>query len=115
MTEDGRLDLEDLKRMKTTMISNTMAAEVLRMDQGKLADYARDGQLPWKVLAPKQKGSHVYHNREDFIRHWTGEEPEAPQRTTDDLLMELIEVVRVQNTMIMELVANTKTASCCNS
>lgn len=110
MTEDGKLDLEDLKLMSSTIIPNAMAAEALRMDPGRLAEYARKGQLGWKVLAPED-GSRVYHNREDFIRFWSGE-PEKPQeRTAEDLLTEIIELIRVQNTMLMEINAYIKSAS----
>lgn len=96
MTEDGKLDLEELKMMSSAMISNTMAAEVLRMDPGRLAEYARTGQLGWKVLAPED-GSRVYHNRKDFIRYWTGEPNNEQQERTvvqaiDDLREELHEI-----------------------
>ena len=95
MTEDGKLDLEDLKAMSSTIIPNAMAAEALRMDPGRLAEYARKGQLGWKVLAPED-GSRVYHNREDFIRYWSGEPEKPPERTVvqamDDLREELHEL-----------------------
>ena len=122
MTEDGKLDLEDLKMMSSAMISNTMAAEVLRMDPGRLAEYARTGQLGWKVLAPED-GSRVYHNRKDFIRFWTGEpNNEQPERTVvqaiDDLREELHEIrliLRAQLSigpalLLGELKAKEKTA-----
>ena len=94
MTEDGKLDLGDLKAMSCPTISNTMAAEVLRMDPGKLAFYARTGQLGWKVLAP-ENGSRVIHNREDFIRYWTGEqkEPDPPEITDSDRLDSIIQLL----------------------
>ena len=96
MTKDGKLDLEDLKMMSSAKISNTMAAEVLRMDPGRLAEYARTGQLGWEVLAPED-GSRVYHNREDFIRFWTGEPNNEQQERTvvqaiDDLREELHDI-----------------------
>lgn len=110
MTEDGKLDLEDLKLMSSAIIPNAMAAEALRMDPGRLAEYARKGQLGWKVLAPED-GSRVYHNREDFIRFWSGEPEKPPERTAEDLLTEIIELIRVQNTMLMEIHAYVRSAS----
>jgi hypothetical protein len=101
VTEDGKLDLEDLKAMTSVTISNTMAAEVLRMDPGRLSDYAKAGQLKWAVLVPDEnapKGARVYHNREAFIRYWSGEsnEPDQTARTViqaiDDLREELHEL-----------------------
>ena len=109
MTEDGKLDLEDLKAMSSPTIPNTMAAEALRMDPGRLAEYARKGQLGWKVLAPED-GSRVYHNREDFIRFWSSEPEKPPERTAEDLLTEIIELIRVQNTMLIEINAYVKSA-----
>ena len=99
-----RLTMDDLKRMQTVRISNAAAAEVLRMDPGRLAEYARTGQLKWNA---QEIEGRVYHSREDFIRYWTGE-PEKPKRTAEDLLEELIEVTRVQNTMLMEITAYIK-------
>ena len=105
MTDDNRLDLNDLKRMSAAKISNAMAAEVLRMDPGRLAQYAREGKLGWNT---ETIGTRVMHSREDFIRFWSGE-PEKPQeRSAEDLLMELIELIRVQNTMLMEIGAVIK-------
>jgi len=110
VTEDGKLDLEDLKLMSSTIIPNAMAAEALRMDPGRLAEYARKGQLGWKVLAPED-GSRVYHNREDFIQFWSGKPEKPPERTAEDLLTEIIELIRVQNTMLMEINSYVKSAS----
>lgn len=113
MTKDGKLDIEDLKLMSVPTIPNVMAAEVLRMDPGRLAQYARDGELNWEVMAPKDS-SRVYHNRESFIRFWTGEpakEPDPPEKTDSDRLDELIELIRVQNTMLMEINAFIRKAA----
>ena len=70
MDENGRMTLEDLKGMNSPTITNKLAAEVLRMDPGRLAEYARRGRLEWNTTIV---GSRVYHSREDFIRHWSGE------------------------------------------
>ena len=123
---NGKLDLEDLKAMTSVTISNTMAAEVLRMDPGRLSDYAKDGQLKWKVLTPDDnapKGARVYHNREDFIRYWSeSKEHDPPERTTaqalEDLREELHEIrliLRAQLSigpalLLEELRAKEKTA-----
>ena len=127
MTKDGKLDLEDLKMMSSAKISNTMAAEVLRMDPGRLAKYARTGQLGWEVLAPED-GSRVYHNREDFIRFWTGEPNNEQQERTvvqaiDDLREELHDIGLILLSQLSigplmrleELKQKEKTASCCNN
>ena len=108
MTDDGKLDLEDLKVMSSRTISNTMAAEVLKMDPGRLAEYARTGQLGWKVLAPED-GSRVYHNREDFIRFWSGEPEKPPERTAEQILTEMLEEVRAMREEMKKI------RQCCNT
>lgn len=81
-----RLTLEDLKRMNTVQISNATAAKVLKIDAGRLADYARKGELQW---ATQDIDGRVYHSREDFIRYWTGEQ-KRPEQTTEDLLKDVL-------------------------
>jgi len=99
--------LEDLKKMDVATIPNAIAADVLKMDPGRLAQYAREGRLGWKVMAPV-KSTRVYHNREDFIRFWTSAPAKEQARTETDRLDELIELIRVQNTMLMEITAHIK-------
>ena len=115
MRPDGKCELCDLVLMKTAVISNKLAAEVLNMDPGRLAQYAKEGQLHWNVIV---SGDTVKHSREDFIRYWSGEpkeETEAPKRTAEDLLEEVVELIRVQNTMIMEMLANIKESRQCGN
>ena len=109
MMHNGRLEISDLMLMKTATISNQQAAEVLMMNPGRLAEYARNGDLKWRTII---SGNVVKHCREDFIRYWNGEPPlekaEAPERTAEDMLAEVIELIRVQNTMLMEIGAYIK-------
>lgn len=105
---NGRLEISDLMLMKTATISNQQAAEVLMMNPGRLAEYARNGDLKWRTII---SGNVVKHCREDFIRYWNGEptqEPPEPERTAEDMLAEVIELIRVQNTMLMEINAYIK-------
>ena len=101
----GRLEISDLMLMRTATISNQQAAEVLMMNPGRLAEYARRGELNWKVII---SGNTVKHNRLNFIRYWNGEPTEKvgplqEERTAEDMLAEVIELIRVQNTMLMEI------------
>ena len=70
MSENQRMTLEDLKQLNTSIITNRLAAEVMGIDPGRLAEYARQGRLQWNTQII---GTRVYHSREDFIRHWSGE------------------------------------------
>ena len=74
MKPDGtRHTLDDLRAMNTVTISNALAAEVLAMDPGRLAEYARKGMLNWPTVP---SGNRVKHGREEFIRFWGGSKHE---------------------------------------
>ena len=63
------MTLDDLKRMNAAVIPNSWAAEVLRMDPGRLAEYARTGQLKWNTIP---SGNRVKHVRLDLIAFLEG-------------------------------------------
>ena len=100
-----QLTLNHLRTMTGATITNAQAANVLKMDPGRLSAYARAGKLGWSTTI---SGNRVLHSREDFIRFWSGEPKAEPKRPTDDLLEELIELIRVQNRMLMEINAYIK-------
>lgn len=100
-----RLTLDTLRTWPGATITNAQAANVLKTDPGRLSQYARQGKLGWSVTI---SGNRVLHSREDFIRFWSGEPKPEPKRPTDDLLEELIELIRVQNRMLMEINAYMK-------
>ena len=100
-----QLTLDILRTWYGATITNAQAANVLKMNPARLAQYAREGRLGWSTTI---SGNRVLHSREDFIRYWSGEPKPEPKRPTDDLLEELIQLIRVQNGMLMELLANVK-------
>ena len=67
---EGRRTLDDLRAMTDLKISNHLAAEVIGMDPQRLAEYARAHEIGWECVV---SGNRVLHNREDFIRYWSGE------------------------------------------
>ena len=103
-----RLTLDMLKAWSSATITNAQAANVLEMDPGRLAEYARAGKLGWNTTV---SGNRVLHSRQDFIRYWSGDPRAEPKRPTDDLLEELIELIRVQNRMLMEINAYIKNSA----
>ena len=71
MKPDGtRHTLDDLRAMTSVTISNALAAEVLEADPGRMAEYGREGKLPWPTVP---SGNRVKHGREEFIRFWGGD------------------------------------------
>ena len=68
--ERARFSLDDLKLMKADVIPNVWAAEVLRMDPNRLAEYARTGKLKWNTII---SGNRVKHVRRSLIRFLEGE------------------------------------------
>ena len=107
--------VQKMKDSEDLTVSAELVATALKMNPGVLRKRVQDGNYLLSLYDYNRETGRIRFFRKSFLQAIGEMEPEAPQRTTDDLLMELIEVVRVQNTMIMELVANTKTASCCNS
>ena len=61
--------LDGLRKMNTATVSNSLAAEVLGMDPGRLKWYANNGQLPWTTIG---SGNRVKHSREQLIEYWGG-------------------------------------------
>ena len=68
--ERERFSLDDLKLMKADVIPNVLAAEVLRMDPNRLAEYARTGKLKWNTII---SGNRVKHVRRSLIRFLEGD------------------------------------------
>jgi len=65
-----RMDVEDLKKMTCAVVPNTWVAGMLRMDPGRLAEYARTGKLAWNTII---SGNRVKHVRVSLIRFLEGE------------------------------------------
>lgn len=78
------MTLDDVKAMTDDFISASVAASVLRMDTGRLIQYARDGQLPFPVVI---SGNRVKIPREAFLRQYGAyeEEPERADKILDKL------------------------------
>lgn len=114
MTGTQRDAIEIMKMMQSTVVNADLIAQALGMNPGVLRKHVKDGE--YKISAYEVCGNRVRFFRKDFLQK-IGEIPEdPPERTVEDLLMELIEVVRVQNTMLMEICAYVKNpASCGNS
>ena len=98
--------VEALKSMDTMTVGPELIAKALKMSPSVLREHVRRGE--YKISAVEVCGSRIRFFRKDFLQK-IGEIPEDPPEKTDsDRLDELIELLRVQNTMLMEISAYIK-------
>ena len=114
MTDTQRAAIEQLKQSEAVVVGPELIAQALGMNPSVLRQHVKDGD--YKISAVEVCGSRIRFFRKDFLQK-IGEAPLDPEVKTDsDRLDELVELIRVQNTMLMELLAHIKnTASCGNS
>ena len=102
-----------LMAMTDETVSAKYIAPIVKMSESVIVKYAKDGT--WNLCRYVVSGNRVKFFRRDFLEKCGFVDPEPEEKTNGDRLDELIELLRVQNTMLMELLAYEKTASCCNS
>ena len=108
--------VRNLMAMSDETVSAKYIAPILRMAESVIIKYAKDGTWDQEHLGKYViSGNRVKFFRKDFLQQCGFVDPEPEEKTNGDRLDELIELLRVQNTMLMELLAYEKTASCCNS
>ncbi|MBQ1215025.1 MAG: hypothetical protein IIX88_01685 [Firmicutes bacterium] len=109
MTDTQRLAVERMKEMTDVTVSPDLIAQALGMSPGVLRKHVHDGE--YKISAVDVCGGRIRFFRKDFLRK-IGEfqegELEKLQKTDSDRLDEIIELIRVQNTMLMEMLAYVK-------
>ena len=113
MSEQERLAaesaLEALKNSTDEMVTAAQIAPILHMNPGVIVKYAKDGTWIQENLGKFiVSGDRVKFFRLDFLQKCGFIPKDEPKRTVEDLLQELIEVVRVQNTMLIEMGAYIK-------
>ncbi len=97
---------EDVQRLLMSTeetIPASWIAPIVKMDPRVIIKYAREGK--WNLGAYVVSGTHVKFFRRDFLQKCGYLLEESPPRTTDDLLEELIELIRVQNALLTETLA----------
>ena len=90
------MTIEDIRAMKDDFITPATAGAVMRMSPGRVIEYARTGQLPFKVVL---SGNRVKIGRGSFLNWIEGKqdhEAEAPDAVVDKL-SELVKVLHEQN------------------
>lgn len=78
------MTMADIKAMECDWITPAAAASVMRMDTGRLIEYARTGQLPF---ATRISGNRVLVSRRSFLEAY-GYETDEEQKP--DTLMEIL-------------------------
>ena len=81
------MTLDDIKAMTEDFITPATAAKVMKMDPGRLIQYARDGALPFQVVI---SGNRVKIPRKAFLEAYGAlEEEKEEDRTLETILKEL--------------------------
>ena len=106
MTSSQREAVEIMKQMDTVTVIPALVAQALGMNPDVLRKHARDGE--YKISKVDVNGNMVRFFRKDFLQAIGEIAPEPPERTDSDRLEEIIELIRVQNRMLMEMLAYVK-------
>ena len=105
MTDKQREAIERLKAMDDITVSAKLIAPALGMSESVLRRHVIKGE--YMISKAVATGHRVRFFRKDFLRQIGEIPPDEPERTDSDRLDELIELIRVQNTMLMEISAPT--------
>ena len=89
------MTMDDIKAMTGDWITASVAARVMKMDPGRLIEYARKGELPF---ATRISGSRVLISRKSFLAAYEPEEKKPDQ-------MELITAQLRTITMLLLAIA----------
>lgn len=106
MTGKQREAIDLMKSMDSVTVTAGLVAQALGMKPDVLRKHVRDGE--YKISAVDVNGSMIRFFRNDFLRKIGEMDPEPEARTDSDRLDEIIELIRVQNTMLMEMLAYIK-------
>jgi len=96
-----RMTMDEIKAMTDDWITPATAASAMKMDPGRLIEYARTGQLPF---ATQISGNRVKIGRKSFLKAYGYQEEE--NRKTDRLELiekELHTVTLLLTTILMKL------------
>lgn len=105
--------LEALKAWKEDTVPASMLAPILNMSPGRIVKYAKNGTWDQDlrggfIISGEGPQAHVKFFKRDFLIKNGLMDPEPETKTDSDRLDELIELLRVQNTMLIEIGAYIK-------
>lgn len=93
-----RMTMNDVAEMTCDFITPAVAASVLKMDTGRLIEYARKGQLPFPVQI---SGNRVKISRRGFMECYGYAEPEEKKTTAEQLLAEVHQINTAVNALAL--------------
>ena len=89
------MTMADIKAMTDDWITPATAARVMKMDPGRLIQYARDGQLPFST---RISGNRVLISRKSFLQcygHWEEEKAvNSRMERIEALLAQILDEMR---------------------
>ena len=96
-----RMTMDDIKAMTEDWITPATAASAMKMDPGRLIEYARTGQLPF---ATQISGNRVKIGRKSFLKAY-GYQEEEKQKTDrlEVIETELHTVTMLLTTILMKM------------
>ena len=96
-----RMTMEDIKAMTEDWITPATAASAMKMDPGRLIEYARTGQLPF---ATQISGNRVKIGRKSFLKAYGYLEEEKQKKGSLELIeTELHTVTLLLTTILMKI------------
>ncbi len=93
------MTLDDIKAMTEDWITPRTAAQVMKMDPGRVIEYARTGQLPF---ACRISGNRVLISRKSFLAAYS---PEEPEEKKDPDSLDLLAAVLHTMTLLLTTIA----------
>ena len=106
MTGTQREAINIMMMMESVTVNADLVAQALGMNPGVLRKHVRDGN--YRISKYEINGDRIRFFRKDFLQSIGELAPDPPKKTDSDRLDEIIELIRVQNTMLMEIVAYMK-------
>lgn len=101
--------VRNLLAMNAEVVSAKYIAPVLKMSEAVLVHRVKTGQWDQDTMGRVViSGNRVKFFRLDFLQKGGFISPPSPEKTDSDRLDEIIELIRVQNTMLIEISAYIK-------
>ena len=94
------MTMEDIRDMTAEWITPAVAASALRMDAGRLIEYARTGQLPF---ATQISGNRVKICRRSFLDAYGYGEEEKKEPTTEQLMEKLVDELKAIRELLAQI------------
>ena len=96
-----RMTMDDIKAMTEDWITPATAASAMKMDPGRLIEYARTGQLPF---ATQISGNRVKIGRKSFLKAYGYQEEETQKTDRLEVIeTELHTVTMLLTTILMKM------------